>query len=441
MDIELLGKEAINVIKSTWGLPKSGFIAGGSISNIVWELVSGNKAVVNDVDVFVFEKYIENIDKENKDNIFNYEEKDIKYYETYAGLSFQSIAKDFYAISKSEIDGIFNTVSYQSNTTNPYLILQSFDINSTKIGYSIEEDKIYYTKEFEDFLKTGELKICNLLTPAHTAIRLAKKSKELNAKLDEFEFQLIKYVLSANYSDIIKQRFKERYSDLYTSYIHIIGKHFKIDRDVVMESYIKKQFNCDDYLYFLIPIISESNLTGYSGVPRRKEYISGFDILSIEPFSNQIFNDENLNSVFRTTDFLFYMRNIYPNTELKKIWKSLYYFWSDSEYLDKEVDKEDLDLLGRFAQYAPGSINNLKGMKLSEQINLIKKFLDKFKHDPLIAISILENIKIDKSIELDDQTSLILELTVRKEIVNDTKNKVRNILNIKDVESDDNLTF
>lgn len=54
MNIENLARQAINRIKDTWGLPKTGFLAGGSIANIIWELVSGNKAVVNDIDVFHF---------------------------------------------------------------------------------------------------------------------------------------------------------------------------------------------------------------------------------------------------------------------------------------------------------------------------------------------------------------------------------------------------
>jgi hypothetical protein len=84
-------------------------------------------------------------------------------------------------------------------------------------------------------------------------------------------------------------------------------------------------------------------------------------------------------------------------------------------------------------------------MKISEQINIIKKFLDKFKEDPIIAISIIESMKFDKDIELDEQTSLLLELSVRKKIVNDTTNKVGRILNnelVNKVSScDDIFTF
>ena len=58
MEIELLARKALDIIKTNWGLPDKGFIAGGSIANIMWELVSGNKAAVNDIDVFLFEGII-----------------------------------------------------------------------------------------------------------------------------------------------------------------------------------------------------------------------------------------------------------------------------------------------------------------------------------------------------------------------------------------------
>jgi hypothetical protein len=126
------------------------------------------------------------------------------------------------------------------------------------------------------------------------------------------------------------------------------------------------------------------------------------------------------------------MRNIYnASEELKEMWSKLYYFFQDINYVDKEISKEDLELLSRFSINAPDSIEKLKGLKISEQIEIIKKFLEKFKDDPIIAISILENIKVDKDIILDEKTTLLLELAVRKQIVNDTRGKVNKILNIQ----------
>jgi hypothetical protein len=129
------------------------------------------------------------------------------------------------------------------------------------------------------------------------------------------------------------------------------------------------------------------------------------------------------------------MRNIYNKPELENIWSKLDYFYSDVDYIDKEVSVEDIELLQRFAKYAPNSIENLKGLKISQQINLINKFLEKFKDDPIIAISILEKYKFTEDVDLDDYTTLLLELSVRRSIVNDTRGKVKSI--VGDVGTDD----
>jgi len=125
---------------------------------------------------------------------------------------------------------------------------------------------------------------------------------------------------------------------------------------------------------------------------------------------------------------MFYMRNIY-NTNFKDIWSKVYFFYTDSEYIDIEVSKDDLELLSRLGTFAPKSIESLKGMKISKQLSLVKKLLDIYKEDPIIAISILEKGNVSLYGDLDDEANqLLLELSVRKEIVNDTKGKVRMIL-------------
>jgi hypothetical protein len=425
MNIESLGRQAIDRIKSEWGLPLHGFVAGGAIANIVWELVSGNKAVVNDIDIFVFDGIEKELDTDKK-SLFNYQEKETKYYEDYNGMNFNNYTKDFYSIVESERDDMFNTIKYKSNTSDPSLIIKSFDINATRIGYDIDNDKLYWTSEFEDFLKTGELKVSNLMTPSHTAVRIAKKSKDLNAKLDEFEFRLIQYALSYTFIDRIKLRFRDRYLEMCKDQKDILSKYFQMSRDLEAEEFVFGKTGEKVELYYLVardikkevtevPLTDDFEKIVYSNLP-------------------QIFEDINLNRIFKSTDFLFYMRNIYGKDQsLRDMWGKLYYFFNDIHYIDREVSEEDMDLLQRFGKYAPGSIENLKGLKLSEQIEVIKKFLDKFKEDPIIAISILESVKVDKDIVLDDQTILLLELSVRKKIINDTRGKVNKILNIEEL--------
>jgi hypothetical protein len=422
MDVEKLGRQAIDQIKSKWGLPLRGFVTGGSIANIIWELVSGNKAVVNDIDIFVFEKMIDKIDDDTK-TLFKYKEQDLKYYEDYSGIQFSSYTKDFYTISESLRDGIFNTISYQSNTTDPALVISSFDINATKVGYSIDEDKIYWTKDFEEFLETGELRVSNLMTPSHTSVRIAKKSKELNVGLKEFEFNLLQYSLYYRFSDMIKLRFKDRYFDMCNEYKYILDKYFILCRDNQMESYVLSKFGEKTDLYYLKSIELKDSKKSDVFENRRPIIFS---------------EDTNLSNVYLSGIFLFYMRNIYGNEEKVKLWSKLSYFFDDPNYFDKEVSNDDIDLLNRLCKFAPKSIENLKGIKLSEQVIIVKKLLDKFKDDPIIAISILEKIKVDKDMILDEQTTLLLELSVRKEIINDTRGKVQSILSkevVKKVQS------
>lgn len=413
MDVEKLGRQAIQRIKSEWGLPKKGFVAGGSIANIIWELVSGNKAVVNDIDIFVFDKNINEISSEK--TLFKYEEQDLKYYEDYTGMRFSSYTKDFYTIVESLREDIFNTISYQSNTPDPMLVISSFDINAVRVGYSIEEDKVYWTKDFEEFLETGNLKVSNLMTPSHTAVRLAKKSKELNVDVSEFEYNLIQYSLFYKFSDMIKLRFKDRYLQMFNDNKEVLDKYFVLSRDVKMEKYLLSKYSEVTELYYL------------KSIEFKDEDFDLFTMRRLSIFSE----DTNIGNIYLSSIFLFYMRNIYGDEHKVNLWSKLGCFFNDPNYFDKEVDKEDIDLLNRLCRYAPNSINNLKGFKLSEQIVIVKNLLDKFKDDPIIAISILEKIKVGKDMVLDKQTTLLLELSVRKQIVNDTSGKVDKIVNNK----------
>jgi hypothetical protein len=416
MNIEILGRKAIDIIKSTWGLPKSGFVAGGSISNIIWELVSGNKATVNDIDVFILDSIIPTIFDHVGDNYFEYKEKEkVYYYEDYVGrCNIDYRTKNFYIIVNSEKEGIFNRIIYKSNTTNQSIVIKSFDINCTKVGYSIDEDKIYWEPEFEEFLKTGELKICNTTTPSHTTIRIAKKSKELNAKLDEFEFKLMQHCIVSRLDDCIKYRFLDRYANIYQQNIDLLGNFFRLEEETNLEEYIKVKYSKDRKIYSLCTV----------GV--RNDSIFYRDPLCV-------FNDENLRYIHNSCDFIFYMRNIYPDQNLKKLWSELrYLFPNDIKYTDGEVYIKDIELLSRLSKYAPKCIPHLQGLKLIKQIEIVKKVFEKFKDDPIVAISILEKNQLHEIEEIDDQTALLLELSVRKEIVNDTKGKVKNILNIKE---------
>ena len=400
MNVEQLAKRAIDKIKTTWGLPQSGFIAGGSIANLIWEEVSGNKAVINDIDVFLFDGILEKLVQDKSQTLYEHSTKEDIWYEDYNGIAFMTKEKDFYCITESTKDDMFNYIKYQSNSPEPRVVIDSFDINCTAVGYSIDNDEYYWTDEFEKFLKTGELRITNVKTPSHTVLRIIKKADELNATLTEFELNILQYALSDNvHLSPYKVRFQERYLEVFVKYIDRLSEFFYIQKDVQCIEWLRVSQNKDVKLWKLVS-------------------------------SNQkVFDDKNLQGL-KADNYLFYIRNIYSNKNLnlKLIWEHLHYFYNTPGYVDQEVSDEDIKLLSRLVYNAPNAITNLKGLKLSEQINLVKKLLEVYNDDPIIAISVLEKNKLDKDIELDEQTKLLLELSVRKEIVNDTRGKVNKIL-------------
>lgn len=417
MELEILARKALDKIKQKYGLPKSGFIAGGAIANSIWELVSGTPAVINDIDVFVFNDKIDVLDEYDRSSLFRYTDKDLKYFDTYSGIAWSTYTKDFYSIVSADRDGIFNYIKYNSNSDKPELILNSFDINCTKVGYSIDEDKFYFTNDFSEFIKTGKLLISSTTTPSHTTVRLAKKSKELNVDLDRFELKILEHILSSHFSDQNKRCFKSKYKDMLLDNWKILKDYFILERDKQLEEYVVMNFNINEELYYLKPTKSHS--------------LDGFII------GENIFKDSNIDNIFTSKQFMFYIRNVYGNEHLTRMWNKLSYFFTD-DYVDCEISDKDMLLLENFAKYASGSINTLKGLKLSEQISFINKVLEEFKEDPIIAISLLEKGNIDINTEFDDLSKLLLELSVRKEIVNN-QNKVKMILRNEEPEEESKL--
>ena len=391
MDVQQLAQRAIDKIKSQWGLPKRGFIAGGSISNLIWEEVSGTKAIINDIDVFLFDGLLENYIEDRKEYYFSFkEDEENVWYDDYCGLRFIDRAKNYYSISESSIDGIFNYVSYKSNTHNPEIIIKSFDINCTAIGYSIEEDKFYWTPEFEKFLKNGELKISNLKTPCHTAIRIVKKAEELGVKLDLFELEIIRIILSRQLQDVYKVRFQDRYFNLFNTY-KLLDSYFTIEQDLECMAHVKVTYDKDVNLWTL---------------KNKKEFLL----------------DNNLLGIHKGDDLLFYLRNIYTKPELINIWNQLRPLFVNEDYVDGGVDVDDMKLLSKTIQFLPRTILNLRGYKLTEQVSIIKLLLERYKQDPTIAFSVLEKHTIEPNQEIDDSTALLYELSVRKEIVDERHN-------------------
>jgi hypothetical protein len=400
MEYSEIFSKALNKLKSQYELPKSGFLTGGSLANLIWEEISGNKTEINDIDIFIINEVVKDYNHVCPIRSFTNTKHERIIYEDYRGLNYRYDSKITYLIEKATTRDIFNEIYYSSTTKDPQIIIDSFDINCCQVGYELSEQKFYWTEHFLEFLKTGKLKITDLRTPAHTAIRLAKKMSGLNATCDKVEFDIIKYVIKHRH--IIgtnRFRFKEKYKLEFEKYSSILENDFKLVRDLETEKRLKETHSEVDALYQL-EVDVDSKFLPYTivGLSLPKEY-------------------------------MFFMRSINNNKLLEKIWADTHLIidtnYKIAEYIDYPIMEKELKILKNLIRISPKCVKNLKGYTLSKQMNWINRIVKKFNHDLIIAISILEEYPIYEDLDLeDDMNLLMLELGVRKKIVSDPRNKV-----------------
>jgi hypothetical protein len=395
MNIEKLVRKAVKELNNRVELPKFGFIAGGSIANLVWQYVSNNKAVINDVDIFI------DTDKKNT-VLFKYEKKQVTYDENYVFAKTKLVTKVEYEIYEVEREELLNLIFVTKNTS-PITILNSFDINCTAVGYDIQNDKVYYLQSFVDFLESGRLLSINLNTPSHTAIRLAKKQMELNAKLDDKEFRIIQLCLDNMFRDIVRFRFTKKYYDLFQKYSELLNEYFYITDVPELENWLEVEKKVKKKIYKL-NLVRDEQFRLYSS-----------------KISNLFFS-ENGNVMMTTEILLFYFRQIEDKPKLEDIYKKLFFFYESPDYVDN-ANEVMIDSVANFAKQNPRCINNLVGYKLVEQDYIIREVMTKItnKFCENTALKILEKRKFKPDIILDNDDILLLGLSVRKE-VNYTQN-------------------
>lgn len=407
MKYEQIFRQAIDNIKSNWDLPPTGFLAGGSICNVVWNLVSGKNAPVNDLDIYHLKEVKKTFTNKELKSKQHFIKNEKSVYEDYTGLSIGYQQKGYYTIDKVSVDGIFNYIEYVATTEDKSLVLDSFDINACQLGYDIEKDEFIWTKDFENFLNTGQLRLCNLTSPPHSAIRLVKKKYDLEAELPDIELDLIASIMDGTrFMDSQKFRFKERYAKLFKKYENDLKSRFKLVRDKEIEDYLRENLGINDHIWSL-----ES---------KRKSVIVDFS---------------QTTGIFLSKDYLFFARNILSNKELEKIWFKLHAIIDTSlsfqDYFDIPIDTDSIRRLGKLVAHAPNCSKNLKGLSLSNQLEIFDKILSKYPKDPLVAIKILENYNL-KDYDLEDEMELLLmELSIRKDLVDDPRDKVYHILGIE----------
>ncbi len=187
---------------------------------------------------------------------------------------------------------------------------------------------------------------------------------------------------------------------MYDRYKPYLDKFFKIEHDEEIERYLINM-GITDSIYCLVS--NHKDDTDFFGLGESK--------------SRDLIEDNVISKINTSSDFLFYIRNIHGKENLEKIWKKLYFLYSIPDYVDTEVSDEEVDFLSNLSKLYPKILENIKGLKLSHQLEIIKRVIKNITkhHDYETAIAVLENVKIG-DIPLDEDECLILGLSVRKKV-------------------------
>lgn len=182
--------KVLNILNKSCTIPDNGFLAGGAVANTLLSMKYGDTYPINDLDIFIESEEKEDpFDMEYRSSMAPTRTQELTilsgYYE--GELSYDHGSN--YRILEVERDGLLNwitisRVSDRSNLRNYSYILNGFDFNCCQVGIDLKTNELYYTEEFEEFLNTKQLDVTAIYTPAHTAIRLFKKKKELNCYCD-----------------------------------------------------------------------------------------------------------------------------------------------------------------------------------------------------------------------------------------------------------------
>jgi hypothetical protein len=317
--IQNLANKAINYLRKNYTLPNSGILAGGSLANLIWEYTSGNKAIINDIDIFIFEKKIELSDTyvTRTDNGIVKKEGLVIENFTHPYEDMIKLNKDsFYQITSTDQIDYINYIYYDSNKEGILNIINAFDFNCTQIGYDLKTNEILWTQEFEEFIKIKKILCTNLQSPVHSIVRLPKKCEELNLDLPIDEIHLLTLSIISNLSDMNKRYISDKYVNYYKKYEKILSEYVSLTKEPNIEDYFLKNKNVIMNIYSLTPM--------------------------------KVFRSNNAKYFHSYYDLLFYWRNIKNFPNRKNNWKFHKISNYNPEYFDENVDLFDLEILNTY---------------------------------------------------------------------------------------------
>jgi hypothetical protein len=263
--VEIIINSLNNVVK----LPNDGFLAGGSVANMLLSLYHDGtpwRFKVNDVDIFkpTNDTSIES-DGEHSLNNGTAVDISLELHDEGYGHTFVEADGTYYKVLSSERFGLINEVKClvshghsggnqervipEPPTDNPDkymfsvtynepkipnidpdndIILRGFDLNCCQAGIDLSNGVLHYTKEFVEFLKSKQVLVIIPYTPFHTAVRMVKKMDMYGSFCYcDLDYEM-KYLNEAKYIEDVCQFFGKENYDKFQEYKHILGEYIEI---------------------------------------------------------------------------------------------------------------------------------------------------------------------------------------------------------------------
>ncbi len=218
-----LGHHLVPAVLSRLGalapLPPKGIVAGQAVASALMDELGLGPGVYNDIDIFLKADDAKEKELNAQDHL---EREALRLGLPMAILdSYKLIGlcdgEDLNILGATE-DGLLNYVWCKVNGTRglkPTELLYSFDLNCVEVAIDLQTQELSWSPAFEHFLRTRELQVTSLGTPARTLLRYLKKKEELSAfGNDEFVMDLMacwwQYSSTArNRDQVLSRKFRE----------------------------------------------------------------------------------------------------------------------------------------------------------------------------------------------------------------------------------------
>jgi len=187
-----MGPAIVDHLRHFGDLPTRGIVAGQAVASAVQDLFGdGNGKVYNDVDIFR-PLASHRLMKERRRNTLN-DTVELKSShlpttrdDEYGALEDFLASIRSYQLSSVSSQGMLNFVNcvlpggVQGDwKLSSRRVIDSFDLNSTRVAVDLETGLMSWDRHFERFLSTRQLEIVAVHTPWHTFLRMLKKVEEL----------------------------------------------------------------------------------------------------------------------------------------------------------------------------------------------------------------------------------------------------------------------